>query len=223
MSTKTPLGVVTGLLEEAAILPPVGTLVRASGARPGVAARLARALADQGAKSLLSFGMAGGLAPGLRPGALVLPRRIIAPSGAAYAVDEAWRSALAARVGAHADGAIAGAETVVRDVAAKSALHRLSGAVAVDMESHEVAAVAAERGLPFLAVRAIADPWNRAIPTAALAGVSPDGARRPAAVMAALAVRPWQIVGLLVLARDAGAAKETLRRVARLGAGALVV
>ncbi len=223
MSAKAPLGVVTGLLEEAAILAPVGARVRASGARPGIADRLARALADQGAQSLVSFGMAGGLSPTLRPGTLLLPRRIVAPDGTTYRADEAWRATLAAHAGAHEDGAIAGSDAVVRDVAAKAALHRLTGAVAVDMESHEVAAIAAERGLPFLAVRAIADPWNRAIPSSALAGVSPDGARRPAAVMAALAVRPWQIVGLLALARDAGAAKETLRRVTRLGAGALGV
>ena len=217
MSARAPLGVVTGLLEEAAILTPVGARVRASGARPGAAEHLARTLADQGARALMSFGMAGGLAPALRPGTLLLPRHIVAPGGGAYPVDEVWRAALAARVGVHEDGAIAGSDIVVRDVAAKAALHRATGAVAVDMESHEVAAVAAERGLPFLAIRAVADPWNRAIPSSALVGVSPDGARRPAAVMAALAVRPWQVVSLLVLARDAGAATKTLRRVARLG------
>ena len=217
MSARGTLGVVTGLIAEAKLLAHPAIRARASGARPGTAAALARTLADEGVAALASFGMAGGLAPALKSGDLLLPRRVLGPDGAVFSTDDAWRLRLAALAGAHADSPLAGATDAVTGPAAKSALHRATGAVAVDMESHGVAMVAKERGLPFLVVRAVADPWNRTIPSAALVGIGPDGARRPAAVMMALALRPWQIAGLLALARDAGVATKTLRRVARLG------
>jgi adenosylhomocysteine nucleosidase len=217
VSAPGTLGVVTGLLAEASLLAYPAVRTRTSGARPGAAAACARTLSDEGVAALASFGMAGGLAPALEAGDLLLPRRVLGPDGAVFPTDDAWRLRLAALAGAHADGALAGSAEAVTGPAAKSALHRATGAVAVDMESHEVAMIAKERGLPFLVVRAVADPWNRTIPSAALVGIGPDGARRPAAVMAALARRPWQVAGLLALARDAGAATKTLRRVARLG------
>ena len=82
------------------------------------------------------------------------------------------------------------------------------------MESHAVAAAAARAGVPFIAVRAIADPAERAIPTSALAGLAPDGSTRPIAVVARLALRPWQIAGVIRLAADSAAALAALRGVA---------
>ncbi len=46
----------------------------------------------------------------------------------------------------------------------KRALHRSTGALAVDMESHLAGAVAAARGLPFAVCRAIVDPAWRTLP-----------------------------------------------------------
>ncbi len=68
-------------------------------------------------------------------------------------------------------------------VAAKATLRAASGALAIDMESAAVAEAAAEAGVPFLVLRVIADPADRAIPPVALHGVAPDGSRRPWAVL----------------------------------------
>jgi nucleoside phosphorylase len=63
-------------------------------------------------------------------------------------------------------------------VAGKRALRAETGALAVDMESHVAARVAARRGLPFAVVRVISDSADEALPPAAQIGMKPDGAWR---------------------------------------------
>jgi adenosylhomocysteine nucleosidase len=88
----------------------------------------------------------------------------------------------------------------------------------VDMESHAVATVAVAAALPFLVIRAIADPAGRALPPAALAGLSPTGEARPWAVLAALARRPGQLIALIRLIGDSAAGFAALGRAgSRLG------
>jgi hypothetical protein len=80
------------------------------------------------------------------------------------------------------------------------------------MESHVVAAVAREHGLPLLVLRAIADPADRAIPGPALAGLGPDGDARPLAVALRLLAAPWTLPALLRLAADSQAGLSALSR-----------
>lgn len=219
------LGVITGLRAEARIavaaaekLPeerrPLVLCAGASAARDG-----GRRLAAAGAGALLSFGMAGGLDATLRPGTLVVAEAVIAPDGRRFAVDAAWRGRLSALAGGACPpvvAAIAGSARAVTSTADRKALFEASGAVAVDMESHGVAAAAAEAGLPFLAVRAVADPAGRAVPPAALAGLTPDGRMRMLPVLARVLLRPWELPALIRLAGDSGLALAALRRVAAL-------
>ena len=52
------------------------------------------------------------------------------------------------------------------------------------------------------------------VPSAALAGLAPDGGTRPLSVLAALLRRPQDLPGLVALARAQGRALGALRRVA---------
>jgi nucleoside phosphorylase len=106
---------------------------------------------------------------------------------------------------------VAGSDALVLDPAAKAALGRRTGAAAVDMESHRLATVAAEAGLPCFVVRAVSDPAGRALP--ALAATALDAAGRPriGAVLAGLARRPGDLAALIRAARDSRAALATLR------------
>ena len=183
---------------------------------PGRAAQAARRLLADGCSALLSFGMAGGLDPALAPGTLVLAKAVLAPDGETYACDEAWRAALGARIPALA-ATLRGCDAPVSDPAEKARLFAATGAAAVDMESHAVAAVAAGSGAPFLALRAVADPARRWVPPAALRGVGADGGTRPGAVLAALVSAPWQIPSVVALAGESRRALEALRRVALVG------
>jgi hopanoid-associated phosphorylase len=216
--TQLP-GAVVGLRREARLLARLapGVRVACSGARPARAARLAEELLADGAPALISFGLAGGLAPGLRPGRLLLPERVLLPGGGAIAVDPAWHARARAALPEAATAPLGGSDRPLADPAAKAALHR-AGAAAVDMESHAVARAAAAAGRPFLVIRAVADPAGRALPAAALVAVAPDGGTRLAALLLALARRPAELAQLVRLARDGSAAFAALGGVgARLG------
>ncbi len=83
----------------------------------------------------------------------------------------------------------------VETPAEKAALHRETGAQAVDMESEAIAAACGAAGIPMLAVRAISDPADTALPVPF--AVWFDIARqrpRPAALAAHLLAHPGKIL-----------------------------
>ena len=156
-------GCIVGLRREARLL---GWLsdelpVACAGADAVRAAALASGLIDRGVGGLVSFGLAGGLDPALAPGTLLLPEVVLLPDGRALPVDGAWRRRAAALLPQAGSAALVGSDRAVASVAGKAALRASSGAGAVDMESHAVAAAAVAAGLPFLVIRAIADPAGR--------------------------------------------------------------
>ena len=211
-------GCIVGLRREARLLGRLSDQlpVACAGADAARAATLARGFVDRGVGGLVSFGLAGGLDPALAPGSLLLPELVLLPDGRSLPVDRAWRRRAAALLPLAGSAALAGSDRAIVDVADKASLRRTSGAAAVDMESHAVAAVAAAAGLPFLVIRAIADPAGRALPPAALAGLSPDGGTRPWAVLLALLHSPGQLPALVRLAGDSAAGFAALGRVGRL-------
>ena len=221
-------GVLVGMKTEAECLKPLGdaVIVACSGARPELARARAEALVAAGASALLSFGIAGALRPGLAPGALLLPRAVVMAGQGEWAVTIGWHrrlveSAEAAGLTLLSDVTLAGSDGAVTGAGAKADLARSSGAVAVDMESHILAGVAARHGLPFLVLRAVADPAERGIPAPALAGLGPDGETRAGAVALRLLAAPWMLPALLRLARDSEAGLAALRAaVSALGAAA---
>ncbi|HLJ64524.1 MAG TPA: hypothetical protein VKT70_10485, partial [Stellaceae bacterium] len=94
----------------------------------------------------------------------------------------------------------------------KETLHRTFGAAAIDMESHLVAAASARAGIPFLVLRAVADPATKGLPPAALVGLRPDGTMALGPVLRSLAVHPAQLPALLRLYRETRLALRALRR-----------
>ncbi len=206
---------VSGLAREASIA--AGPGVRpAAGGGAGLLHRIEAAIA-QGADAVLSFGIAGGLDPRLGPGAAILARSVRAGSER-WAADEAWRARLADRLPAALVADLAGVEAPVLTPRDKEALHAATGALAVDMESHVAARLAAAHGLPFAALRVVCDPAARAVPPAAAAGLREDGGTDAGAVLRALLRSPGQLPGLLRLALDARTAFAALGR-SRAAAG----
>lgn len=223
----TRLGIVTGLaaesdcLERAARALPdhARPLIYCAGADPGRALSGAEQLIAQGAEALVSFGIAGGLAPHLRPGVMVLADAVLAPDGRRIATDEAWRTRLEGRARAVCTTVVApmtGYDSVVRSAADKAALFGATGAVAVDMESHAVAAAAHAATLPLLVVRVVADPAARRIPLAASSAVDVTGRVRIGPVLRRLLATPGDFWPLLRLAADNRRAFAALGRVAAL-------
>ena len=211
---------VAALAAEAAVL--AGARVLLSGMGPEAAAQAATRLADEGVAALMVFGVAGGLAPGLKPGDLVCPTEIIDEQSRRYAADASWRARLLGRLPQPPrDGALLTVQAPLLSAADKAAACKRSGAIAVDMESAAVAAVAAAAGLPFLVLRAISDSANDAIPVALAGTVDRYGQPRLGRVLATLLRNPALIAELPRLSRGMNAALSSLRQAARAAGPAL--
>jgi len=95
-----------------------------------------------------------------------------------------------------------------------------TGAAAVDTESHIVAGMAAERGLPFAAIRVITDTAAANLPPAALTAIGPNGETKFWRVLGSVLLSPGQIPLLMRTGSDARAAFRVLLRCRkRLGPG----
>jgi adenosylhomocysteine nucleosidase len=208
------VGILVGMESEAALLPE-GPLVGISGGRAGLAERLAREMLVAGVEGLISFGIAGGLAPDLRPGDLVVGSAVDL-GGATLAAEPAWFRHLANQFPHARQGIVCGAGEAVVTAKQKAALFAESGGLVVDLESGAVAEACAAAGKPFAVLRAVADPADRSIPAFALRGLDENGRTRILPVLLGLMARPWCLPRLVGLARDSRAALESLRAAARL-------
>ena len=254
MADRSRVGIVTGLVAEAATLPEGDFWIAVSGANPERAAQAADAMVAGGVRLLVSYGLAAGLDPRLGPGDLVLPEAVVVhegevetpdrggvrdqlqrmasfkrnegsgppeppPAEAYLSVDAALREALGRELGEpDAGGIIAGVDRPLMYGDQKLSLLAQTRARAADMESHVVARAAIAAGVPFVAIRVVSDPSNRAIPLAALAGLTEEGRIDGRAVAGALLRRPWECIDMLTLALDGAQAMRRLRRVGRRAA-----
>lgn len=221
------IGVVVALPREAATLGPAraqrGSIVAARGLQVAVAgvgsqraAGAAQRLLDAGARALVSWGVAGGLAPGLQPGDLVLAERLGSARGHVV-VEGAWCLRLTQalrRMGAAVHvGPLWTSAFAITTLSRKQSLAD-DGYIAVDMEAAGVAHAAQAAGVPFIALKAICDPALCALPEGASRWVREDGRVRPVALAMALARGPRTWQSLRIMRADFNAACAGLRRAA---------
>jgi hopanoid-associated phosphorylase len=215
-----PILAVAGLAAEARIARSVGWTAVVAGGRAGLLRERLAALPGDWA-AVVSFGIAGGLDPALKPGTVIVADRIVA-ADRDFRCDAALADAIAAALpAAPRTGALAAVEAPLLRPADKEALHARTGALAADMESHIAAAYAAERGVPFAAVRVVCDPAGRALPALAATALKPDGTSDLAAVLRGLARDPAALPRIIRLASDSSVALATLRKIAPAVAAAL--
>ncbi|ADJ28133.1 purine phosphorylase [Nitrosococcus watsonii] len=192
-----------------------------SGIGPERAHRAAENLLSTGAKALISWGVAGGLAPHLKPGVLLLPEQVRLLNGEQYGTDPCWLQSLLERLEGTlllSSAPLQHTEAILSSPEEKARLYRQTGCVAVDMESAAVGKAAASAGVPFLVIRAIADPAQTALPPSALKALDSKGQLQLFPLLANLLKRPWEMLDLWQLARYFQAARATLRTVvARIG------
>ncbi len=224
-SSNRTLGVVTGLASEAVVAnallggseAPVA--IACAGASAERARQRAQQLVEGGVAALMSFGIAGAVDPALQNGDLIVADAVLLDevgNGDSFPCDRAWRNALSAALDKaqvpHRGGLLIGSHRLWRDPKDKDAVFEITGAAAVDMESAAVAAVAAQAGLPFLAVRAVADTARDSLPALAENAVKPDGMPAVGRAVAGLVRRPWELPAVLRLARQSAAALARLRQ-----------
>ena len=217
---------VAGLAREARIAAGPGVETIQAAGNPARLRALLDARPPRGLRAVVSFGIAGGLDPALRPGDIVVCTHLDAQ--VRFAADPALVRRLSERLSERLDGTpdrtvaggLAGSDVAVMAVADKAALRTRTGALAVDMESHVAAAYAARHALPFAAIRVVCDPAGRALPAFAASALTPEGEPDIRAVLGALLRGRARIGELIRLGRDSSAAFAALTRCrARLGPG----
>src|SRR5437763_13141439 len=202
MRILTPVLCTSGLAAEARVARAAGFQVIVGAGDPERTTALVKDAARD-AKCLVSFGVAGGLSPHLKPGHVILSAEVIGD-------DHHWRPnerfqqqirGLGGRSGA-LEGAVLGSRAILATEDDKTRAWRETGAVAVDLESAIVARAAEAAGIPFLVLRAIADPARRELPPAALIPLDEGGNPSFFRVVAEVMRRPRQIASPFGLARE---------------------
>ncbi|MDT8364148.1 MAG: purine phosphorylase [Nitrosomonas sp.] len=162
--------------------------------------------------ALISFGVAGALDANMRPGDLVVPATIVAEQ--TYSTDAHLRTNIMHCLPGNmkvVGGTLAVSRQVLTSEQEKLALATRTSACAVDMESGAIAAAAADKNIPFVAVRAITDPVQYSPPAALLGALHADGRVRPLPLLALLLRRQVQLAELLRLGSGMRAASATLK------------
>jgi hopanoid-associated phosphorylase len=207
--------VVTGLQKEARSAQGAGITTLCSG---GDSERLRGILAASDPRrhwGVISFGIAGGLDPALRPGDILVGTSVQYDGDVHCAQNELSAALTANLLRRHSvvgSGGFIGSDSAVICVDEKAALRAQTGASAVDMESHVVAEWAKRHDLPFAILRVVSDPAERALPPLAARALTPDGRIDVSRVMMGLARKPRQLSALAKAGRDARVAFAALGR-----------
>ena len=213
MSTK-PIIVVAGFTREVRTVEGPGIVAIAGG---GVAARLEQALqeaAAAGASGIISYGLTGGLAEGLRIGDWIVGDRL---TGAIdHDCHAGWRDAIAASLPGARVGTFFADGRMIDTIAEKRALGERHRALAVDMESHVAAKVARAYDLPFAIVRIVSDEVGHLLPHAITVSMRPDGGFSRVAMRQSLADDPAQMRDVTQTMVQFATGFRGLRRGARL-------
>jgi adenosylhomocysteine nucleosidase len=186
-------------------------------AEEGVDAALARFPVT----AVISIGFSGALARELRVGDLVLASELMGLTGSGgdeieptiYQADqELLRTAeqtLQTTPLRVVSGPTVTAPDIIATPAAKQDMGRQTGAVAVDIESYWIARAISDRGLPFLALRAISDTQEESLlPFHGI--LDEEGNPRARRLAAHLIRKPGSLVALARLARNASRARRAL-------------
>lgn len=152
-------------------------------------------------RGLVSLGLAGGLCDDLNVGDVVVASEIVA-NEQRHATDDEWAGRVLADMPSAIYGPIAGSDVAVTSAAARYELARRSGALAVDMESHAIARMAAVNEIPFLAVRVVVDGVQRRVPEAAVSCISSGGQTSPLRLGQLVLRRPRDALAVLLLFSD---------------------
>jgi adenosylhomocysteine nucleosidase len=209
-----PVLIVTGLVQEARIAAGPGMTVICSSSDPQQLRALLTVFDPSTIRGVISFGVAGGLDPSLKSGDVVVATEVMAGDArwlAGLALNEDLIASVALGRRRVVRGGLAGVEEVIFAQAGKAALRSETGAAAVDMESHIAAAYAAEAGLPFAALRVIADPATRALPEFAKAAIKPNGDIDLRKVLRGVARNPMMLRALVSTGIDFNRALKSLR------------
>lgn len=173
-------------------------LILQSGPGPARAAQAAAWLCrDRALAGVLSVGFAGGLRADLATGDALLCTRLLAQGLEAVTLQpDARLSHLAAMAVAQAGvvshaGPLLTVRTLLTQATRKEVIGRLSGAMAVDMESHSIGQQAVEHGVPFAVLRTIFDTAREDFTLPVSEWTTVEGNIQHGRLALSVLTRPW--------------------------------
>jgi adenosylhomocysteine nucleosidase len=189
-----------------------------SGAGAENAASAAETLVKHGATQLISWGCAAGIDEVVQPGDLILAAQCVNVDNDVFNSDCNWldriKVSLPKSIKVY-NSRIAESKAVVASSAEKVKIAKATGAVALDMESSAIAKVAQDHGLPFLIIRAVADPLAMALPNAVSYALDNQGEVNLARLLGYLSLHPFELPTLIRLGLHFNSAKATLKLLAK--------
>lgn len=227
--------VACGVGREARIAQSGGGVVAVAGGGDGdwLAERL-DALVREGAAGVMSFGLCGALEPRLRVRDVVVADGVLGDTTADC--HPAWVAALRTRIvpGPREEGGLSDrrdssgpafrhkagitvwADGLLASGPARKAVLAATGAVAIDMESHIAARVAARHDLPFACLRVVSDTAADTLPSAFAVAMQRGGGTNVPALLRSLAAHPAQVPAFARASANAVRALKRLDLLSRL-------
>lgn len=197
----------------------VHNLLIVSGIGSNNATAAAEELIKNGAQALISWGTAGGLSPNLKSGDVLIPDSVQTTDQKSYKTDSAWRRKIIDKISfdlkVH-NGLLIQTNDVIKNPNQRYQLHKITNAIAVDMESGAIAKVAGQNNIPFLIIRTIVDPYNESIPNSALSNIDQFGRAKILPLIGNLLRKPTDIPKLITLGSHFNQARKTLQHISQL-------
>ncbi|NOU20711.1 MAG: phosphorylase [Methyloglobulus sp.] len=178
-------------------------------------------LVKQGANQLISWGCAAALDGSFRPGDLALANSCVDADNIEFDLNnEGWLIHTKTCLSKHLTvccytGKLAESRRIVSSSHDKAQIGTATGAIALDMESVAIARVAKLHEMPFLSIRAIADPLGMDLPKAVSHALNGQGEIILGKLLLFLLLHPAELPGLIKLGLHFYAAKKTLKHVAK--------
>lgn len=205
------LGVLCGLESEAVMARHIKDAeVVCAGARPQKARWLARELVKKGSTRLISFGIAGGLEPGLPIGSMIIGTHIASVDGT-WNSDTNWVNELMRKLPQAHCGGVWGSEFLIPTAKDKRALYEKSRCLVVDMESQCAAQIAAEANIPLAVIRVVCDHSDMDVPPLVMEAIAEDGSISVGRALWSLLRHPSQIPSLIHVGKGTSKALKILK------------
>jgi adenosylhomocysteine nucleosidase len=196
------------------------TLVAHAGTGPNNAIKATELLLAKGSTKLISWGCAAALDHSLNAGDLCLPKIIIAENQQRYPTHSDWQqhtTKLLSELQAIHSDPLSESHSLVSTRSEKKVLRDAFGSVALDMESAAIAEIAQKANIPYLVIRAIADPSDMDMPDAIPYALNNEGTVDIKKLIIYLLTHPDEIPSLIKL----GIAFQSARRTLKYAAHAL--
>lgn len=183
---------------------------------PGIGVENAREAAEILAPKvshLISWGTAAGLQEGVEPGTLLLPETVLDKEGKKLITDPEFSENIITKLPAefrYNQGLLGESLSILNNQAAKRSFQELSKAVACDMESATIGAVAMEHNIPFNAIRFVADDYRTTIPKSILLSMNAQGGFSISKFLINIAKSPGEINQVWQLSRNFSKAKKSM-------------